>query len=232
VWRVGGDEGEGEVTALVLQRLILLGLLGLALERAELPTHLVHDVANARQVLTRLLELALSLVALLFVARNARRFLDENAALVGLRGQDMVQLVLVHDRVGPRIGAGTCKEIEDVAQARDGAVQQVFTFAGAVELTAHCDLAPRNGHGAVVAELQRDLRQADRLARRRAMEDEIFHALTAQRLCTLFPERPANGFADIRFPTAVRADDRSDSGQDFHDGLLGKRLEAVDRDRL
>src|SRR5262249_29826871 len=229
---VGRYQGQGEVTTLVLQRLVLLRLLRLTLERAELPTYLIHHVADADQILTGLLELALRLVALLFVARDARRLLDEDAALVRLGREDVIELVLVHDRIGARIRAGAREEIEDVAQARRGAVQQVFTLPGAVELPTDGDLTPRDRDRAVVAELQRDFGQADRLARRRAVEDQILHALTAQRLRALLAERPANGLADVRLPTAVRADDRRDPGQHFHDRFLGERLEAVDRNRL
>ncbi len=149
-----------------------------------------------------------------------------------LGGQDVVQLVLVHDGIGARVRAGAREEIEDVAQTCRGAVQQVFTLAGAVELSTDRDFAPRDGHGAVVAELQRDFGQADRLARRRAVEDQILHALTAQRFRALLAERPAHGLADVRLPTAVRADDRRDPRQYFHDRFLGERLEAVNRDRL
>jgi len=114
---VGGDERQSEIALLTLQGLVLLRLLGLALERIELPAHLVHDVAHTRQVLAGGVELALGLVALLLVARDAGGFLDEHAPLVRLGRQDVIQLVLVHHRVGARVGAGAREEVEDVAQA-------------------------------------------------------------------------------------------------------------------
>ena len=87
---------EGQLAPLALQRLVLLGLLRLALERAELPAHFVHHVADADQVLASGVELALGLVALRLVARDPRRLLDEHPPLVGLGGEDVVELVLVH----------------------------------------------------------------------------------------------------------------------------------------
>ena len=229
---VGGHEAQRQVAPLVLQRFVLLRLLRLALERAQLAPDLVHHVAHTHEVLARLLELALGLVALLLVARDARRLFDEDAALVRLGGQDVVELVLIHHGIGARVGAGAGKEVEDVAQAGRSAVQQVLALARAVELACDGDLAPRHRQRAVVAEQQLDLGEADGLARRRAVKDEVFHPLTAQRLGALLAEGPAHGLAYIALPAAVRADDRGDAGQHRDGRLLGERLEAVQRNRL
>src|SRR5690348_14146413 len=80
---VRGQHGEVQLLPLLMQRLVLLCLARLALERAELALYLVHHVADALKVLPRRLELALRLAALLLVARHARRFLDEDAPLPG-----------------------------------------------------------------------------------------------------------------------------------------------------
>jgi len=190
--RLGGQrrvvrrhEGQRQVAPLVLERLVLLRLLRLALERVQLAAHLVHDVAHANEVLARLLELALRLVALLLVARDARRLFDEDATLVRLGDQDVVELVLVHHRVRAGVGAGAGEEVEDVAQARDGPVQQVLALTRAIELPADRHLAPRHRERSVVAEQQLHLGQADGLPRGGAVEDEVFHALAAQRLGAL-----------------------------------------------
>ena len=229
---IGRDEGQRQVAPLVLQRLVLLRLFRLALERIELAAHLVHHVAHAHEVLARLLELALGLVALLLVTRDARGLLDEHPALVRLGGQDVVELVLVHDGVGARVRAGAGEEVEDVAQPRDGAVQHVLALARAIELPAHRHLAPRHGERPVVAEEQLHLGQSDGLARGRAVEDEVFHALATQRLGALLAEGPAHGLANVALPAAVGTDDRGDPGQHLHDGLFSERLEAVERDGL
>jgi len=217
-------------TLLGLQGFVLLRLLRLALERVQLSAYLVHDVAHAYEVLAGGVELALRLVALLLVARDPGGFLDEDAPLVGLRGQDVVELVLVHHRIGARVGARPGEEIENVAQARRILVQKVFALARAVEATADRHLGPRHREHAIVAEGQLDLREADRLARRRAVEDQVFHALAAQRLRALLTERPADRFRDVALAAAVRSDDRRDARRDLEDGLLREGLEAVQRD--
>ena len=227
---VRGDQGQPELALLGLERLVLLGLLGLALERVQLPAHLVHDIAHPDQVLAGCVELGLGLVALLLVARDSRRFLDEHAALVRLRGQDVVELVLVHDRIGPRVRAGAGEEVQDVAQARRALVQEVFALARPVEPAADGHFGPRHRERAVVTEDQFDLGEADRLARGRAVEDEIFHLLAAERLRALLAEGPADRFRDVALAAPVRPDDRGDPGHDLQDALFRERFEAVQRD--
>ena len=162
-----------------------------------MPLHLVHDVPHAHQVLAGRVELALRLVPLLLVPGDARRLLDEDPALVGLGGEDVVQLVLVHHRVGARIGAGAGEEVEDVAQARQVAVQEVLALARSIEAAAHGHLGPRHAERAVVREHELDLAEPHGLARRRAVEDQVLHPLAAERLGALLAERPADGFGDV-----------------------------------
>jgi hypothetical protein len=191
---VRGEQGLCELALLVLQGLVLLRFLRLPLQGVQLPLHLVHHVAHAREVLAGGRQLPLGLVALLLVPRDSRRFLDERPALVGLGRQDVVELVLVHDGVRTRVGAGAREEVEDVAQAGDAVVEQILAVARAVETAADRDLAPRHRQRAFVGERQADFRETDRLARGRAVEDQVFHALTAQRLGALLAECPTDGF--------------------------------------
>ncbi len=227
---LGGCDRQRQLALLRLESLVLLRLLGLTLERAELPLHLVHDVPHPHQVLAGRVELALRLVPLLLVPGDARRLLDEDPTLVGLGGEDVVQLVLVHHRVGARVGPRAGEEVEDVAQARQVAVQEVLALARAVEAAAHGHLGPRHAERAVVREHELDLAEPHGLAGRRAVEDQILHPLAAERLGALLAERPADGFGDVALAAAVRADDARDAGQDLHDGLLPERLEPVQCD--
>src|SRR5439155_19819798 len=209
---LGRDDHGREVALGRLERLVLLRLLRLPLERGELAFGLVHDVAHAGEVLPGRVELALGLVALLLVARDAGRLLDEDAPLVRLRRQDVVELVLVHDRVGARVRAGAGEEVEDVAQARGAPVEEVLALTRAVEPPRDRHFGPRHRQRAVVAEGQLDFGEPDRLSRLRAVEDQVFHALAAERLRALLAERPAHGLAYIRLSASVRPDDARDAG--------------------
>src|SRR5438093_876867 len=229
---LGRDDHEREVALGCLERLVLLRLLRLPLERGELAFDLVHDVAHADEVLPGRVELALGLVTLLLVARDARRLLDEDAPLVRLRRQDVVELVLVHDRVGARVRAGAGEEVEDVAQTCGAPVEEILALTRPVEPPRDRHFGPRHRQRAVVAEGQLDFGEPDRLSRLRAVEDQVFHALAAERLRALLAERPAHGLAYIRLSASVRPDDARDAGQDPHHGLVAERLEPVQRDGL
>src|SRR5207245_27499 len=203
---LGREDHEREVALRGLERLVLLRLLRLPLERGELALGLVHDVARADEGLPGGVELALRLVALLLVARDAGGLLDEDAPVVRLRRQDVVELVLVYDRIGARVGAGAGEKVEDVPQARGAVVEEVLALARAVEPPRDRHFRPRHRQRAVVAEGQLDLGEPDRLSRLRAVEDQVFHALAAERLCALLAVPPAVriGVVNRRATASVR----------------------------
>ena len=68
----------------LLQRLVAARRGGLALQVAQLLLDLVAQVGQAREVLARVRDAALGLRAALLVARDAGRFLEEGAHVVGL----------------------------------------------------------------------------------------------------------------------------------------------------
>src|SRR5262249_36178918 len=78
---VRGQHGEVQLLTLLMERLVLLGLARLTLERADLTLHLVHHLAHALEVLQGRLELALRLAPLLLLARRPCRFLDDEALM-------------------------------------------------------------------------------------------------------------------------------------------------------
>src|SRR5580704_7126804 len=67
----------------------------------------------------------------------------------------------------------------------------------------------------------------------RAGEDDVFHPCAAQTLGGLLTQDPANGVAQVRFSTAVGANDGCDAGTGkFHLGSIKERLEALDLNSL
>ena len=166
--------------------------------------HLVHHVAHADEVLAGAVELALGLVALLLVAGDAGRLLDEHPPLVRLGGQDVVELVLVHHRVRARVGAGAGEEVEDVAQARRLLVEEVLALTRAVEAARDArsrstaptacrrwrrSARPRPGRSACGAPVPWKIRSSMRWPR--------------SDLRALLAERPAHGLADVGLAAAV-----------------------------
>ena len=212
---VRGEHGEVELLPLLVQRLVLLRLAGLTLERADLTLHLIHDIADALEILAGRVELSLRLASLLLVTRDPRRLLDEDPSLPGLGGQDVVQAVLIHEGVGLGIDAGTGEEILDVPKPAHAFVEEVFALSGAIEPAGHPHLAPRDVQPSVIVEDETYFGQSHRLAGRRAVKDDVFHLLPAESLGALLAQRPAYGVRDVRLAAAIGADDAGDAGEDL-----------------
>src|SRR5690606_4466795 len=99
------------------KRLVALGLLGLALEAFQAAALLAEDVVEAVQILLRLLYLALGRLAPGLVLGDARRLLDEVAAVLWLGRDDQADPPLLDDRVGLGAHPRAEEELDDVEQA-------------------------------------------------------------------------------------------------------------------
>src|SRR6185503_9808163 len=126
---------------LVAQPLVAPRLRRLALQRAALLLHLEHDVVHAREVLLRGLELQLRGAAARLVLGDARRFLDQLAAIGRPRAENHADLPLLDDGVGLGAEARVHEQLVDVAQPADFAVDQVFALARAIEPARDLDVA-------------------------------------------------------------------------------------------
>ena len=124
-----------------LQVLVFRRDLGLLAEARELGFELRSDVADARQVLARVLEPQLGLATPLAVLGNAGGLLQEHPQLLGLGGDDARDHALLDDRVGARAQARTEEDVLHVAAADVLAVDVVVAVAVAREDALHADLA-------------------------------------------------------------------------------------------
>ena len=197
-----------------------------------------------REVLDRALELALAGDLAAAEQRRARRLLDEQAQLLGLRGDDLADAALLDHRVG--LGADTAAEEElgDVAQPRRRVVDEVVRLAGAEDLTLDGELGEtrdvrrqpvllagdRQAAGIGLLEGQHDLGEVERRALRVAAEDDVLHLLGAQMLDALLAERPADRVGDVRLAAAVRTDDRVETRRQGEARVIAKRFETEQLD--
>ena len=220
----------------LLQRAVAAGDLGLRLELVEVAGQLAQDVVDARQVLARVLQARLGLAPALLVLRDAGRFLEEEAQLLGLALDDPRDRALADDRVGARAEAGAEEDVLDVAPAHRLAVDVIAARAVARQHALDGDLGeavPRTaGACLAVVEDELDAGAAGGLSQVRAVEDHVLHRLAAQLARLAFAEHPAHRVDDVRLAAAVRADDADELAGKLEVGRLDERLEARELDRM
>ena len=211
----------------LVQRVVLARLLRVAGERLELRLDLLHDVLHAQEVGLRVRELLHRLALAIAELRDARRLLEEGAAVLRTAVEDILHAVLADDAHAVVADARVGKELVDILEAAAGAVDEVLALPAAVEPARHRHFAEVHGQRAVVVEDQRDLRDVEWPPLRRAREDDVLRARAAQVADVLLAEHPAHGIRDIALAAAVRADNRRDAVVEFNGNLVGKGLESI-----
>ena len=216
------------VLAVLRRHLRLLG------EARQLVPELDPDVLDAREVLARIGQPSLGLLAAFLVLRHAGGFLEEDAELLGLRLDDARDHSLLDDRVGTRPEAGTEEEVVDVAAADRDVVDVVRRIAVARQHALDRELgvlAPLPANAALaVVEMQLDRRAAHRLALAGAVEDDVLHRFAAQRRRLRLAQHPADGIDDVRLAAAVRADDADELSGRADGRRVDERLEPGELD--
>src|SRR5581483_5043002 len=248
----GGHHAEVQLPQLRLDAMVLLGAARLSLERGHLAVELAEHVLNAHEVVARPLHLPFGGDLPAPEARGARRLFDEEAALLGLRVDELVDAALLDDRVRLRADARPEEELRDVLQATGSAVDGVLRFARAEVAARDEDLARPSELGGeaargelvrlrahrlrevvlVALEQQRDLGHPERSVLGVAGEHDVLHGRAAEVLRTLLAEHPADRVDDVRLAAPVRADDRRHAGRQLENRRLHERLEAVQLDLL
>jgi hypothetical protein len=218
------------------QPLVAHGLLRLTLDRRDLTPDLAENVAHPQQVLLRGGDLALGLPAPRLVLSDARRLLDQDAALLGLRRHDLGDPPLLHDRVALGADARVAEEVVDVPKARRHPVQAVLGLAGPVEAPGDLYLAERGVGGrrraVAVVEGEGHLRHPHGGAPLGAGEDHVLHALAAEPAGRLLPHHPAHRVHDVGLSAAIGPDHRRDARPEAHRGPVDERLESVQLEGL
>src|SRR6185369_8430892 len=146
----------------------------------------VADVLQSFEILAGVADAGFRFLAPLLVSRNAGGLFDEGAHIFGLALDDARDHALLDDGVAARTEAGAEKELRDVLATAPDAVQEVARAAVTFHLTFERHLvvtgvsAPKFAIRIVEDEL--DGGGAHGLARRRAVEDDVGHGVTAQML--------------------------------------------------
>ena len=217
-----------------LQRLVAARSRGLALQVTDLLVDFVAHVLQALEVLARVGDARLGLLAALLVTRDAGGLFDEGAHVVGLGLDDARDHALLDDGVAARAQAGSEEQLRDVLAAAARAIEEIVRrpVARHLALERHLGVVGiRPGDLAVaVVEHQFDRGGAHRLARRRAVEDDVGHRVAAQVLRGQLAHHPAHRVDDVGFAAAVGADDAGEIAWKSHGGRVGERLESSNFD--
>ena len=102
-----------------------------ALQVLDLAVDLAQDVVDAQQVLARALHLALGGELAAAIERRAGGLLDEQAAVLRLGVDQLLDAPLLDDRVGLRADPGAEEQLGDVLQPAGRLVDEVLRLAGA-----------------------------------------------------------------------------------------------------
>ena len=207
--------------------------LRLLAEGLELAAHLPGQVAQPRQVRLHRVELAKRLLLAAAVLEDSGGLLDESPPVFGRGLQHGIQSPLPDDDVHLASETRVAQQLLHVEQAARLAVDRVLTRAVAEEgaTDRHLAVVDRQRPVAVV-DRQLHLGAAERSARGRAGEDDVFHLSAAQGLRALLAHDPGECVDDVRLARAVRSDDARDPGLQDERGRLRERLEAFERDAL
>jgi len=200
-------------------------------ERTEALLDLLLEVARPLDLDGDARELQLGAVTPRLEAAEAGGLLDERAALVGLGGEDRLDLALADDRVHPLPEAEVGQQLDEV-EAPDGrAVDEVLALAPAMQPARDRQLREVDGDRAVrVVEEQLDLAEVRRPAAAAAGEQDVVGLLRPQLARAERAGRPADRVGDVRLAGAVRADDHADAPLEAHLDRVRERLEATQFD--
>ncbi len=231
--QVVGGQAQPGVAQVGLDGLRATGHLGLAAQRFELAPQFGGQIREAGQVRRHRVELAEGFFLTLAMLEHARGFLDERAAILGARLQDLVELALPDDHMHLTADAGVAQQLLDIHQAAAAAVD--FVFAGTV-----AEHPPRDRHLGVldrqrvvgVVDGDGDFGAAQRGSRRGAGEDDVFHLSAAQGLGALLPHHPRQGVNHVGFAGTVGPDDGGNARLETQSRRRGEGLEALQRQTL
>ena len=213
-----------------VQLAVAAGLFRLALERGEHVLDLAHALQVDVEVVVGIVEAALDLLAARLEEDDARRLLEDGAAVLRLGVHDLLDLALADDGVPLLPEAHGVQAVDDVLHAAGLLVDQILALAAAEEAAGHGDLGivEVGEHLARIVEGERDLAKGLALARLRAAEDDVLHTRTAHGLGGLLAEHPADGVRHVALAAAVRPHDAGDAVVEADLRLVREGLESVE----
>ena len=129
------------------------------LQRVHLARDFVEDVVDASEVLLGIFEAGFRQTLPRFELGDAGRLFNDGAAIGGLAAEDLTDAALLDDGVGLGPEAGAHKDVLNVAQTAELAVEQILALAGSEQATRNGDFAGlKSTLEFAAANLQHDMR--------------------------------------------------------------------------
>src|SRR5262249_20087668 len=229
----GGDRGL-EALDLFAELRRALGRGGLERQRPQPLAYLGLEVARPLDLRRDAGELELGAMAAELEAAEPRSLLDERTALGRLRAEDGLDAPLRDDRAKPAAEAHVGEDLDEVDAAHGGTVDEVLALTAAVQAARERAWGEGQlGRGSVVVvEDELDLAEVDRLATRRAGEEDVVGLLRPELVRAERARGPQDRVRDVRLAGAVRADDDRDPRLQANLDRVHERLEPSQLDRL
>ena len=207
---------------------IFFRLFGLLPQGLHLKLQLGDLILNAGQILLRAFQTALGLLLAVAVFGDARRLLEDLAAVGALDGKDLVDPALGDVGVALAAKTGIHEQLVHVLEPDRLLIQIEFVLPGAVVAPGDHHLVGINGEITVgVVEDQAGLGKAELGALLRAAEDHVLHLVPAQGAGALLAHDPADRVRDVGLARPVRADDGRDVVAEAERDFIRKGLEAL-----
>ena len=205
----------------------------LPLQRPNLSLHFFDDVLNPYQVRLAELQLSERFFFLRLEFRDSGGFFKNGAPILRAIAQNLVDLALLHDRVGAATDARIHEKLVDILQAAGRFIQKIFALPIAINTAGDANFIPldpqlllafRKGH--------RNLRHTQRWTAIRAAKNHIRHLATAKRLGRLLAEHPTDRVEHVGFSATIWAHHGGDLPVEIQDGFCGEGFESDDFQRL
>src|SRR4029079_7413104 len=217
----------------VAEGVVLLLVLRLECQSTHLGLELADQVANPGQVVARTCKAAERLVLAHLQVLDPGRLLEELTSLLRAKRERGVDRPLPdhHRLVGPETAAG--EQVDDVAQARAGPVDEVLGLSRAISTPADRDLAEVDRKPAVaVVQGQDRLGHPLRTPALAAGEDHVIGPSGAKRAVRLLAQDPPHSVSHVSLARPVRADHGGDAALEDEARRIGEGLEAVEAQLL
>ena len=152
---------------------------------------LTHEHLHALEVFARGLQFRLRFLEALAVEADFGRLFDQRAAIFGPQAEHLLDHALPHEGVTVLANLGAHEQLDDVAQADAGAVDEVLVFAVAVGAAGDDHLVEVDGEPLLsIVERYVDFCDTHRRALLAASEDHVFGLAGAQGAAGVFAKDP------------------------------------------